>query len=107
MAGTNEQLLGITIPVPPGTTVRITRVTYTSKTNLSTLIDIDLHRVQVDGTDSIILSTNVTGGATTFPDASIDFEITDLDHFYCDVQSVDGVVTALNCMVEYVILDAS
>jgi hypothetical protein len=107
VAGTNEQLLGITIPVPPSTAVRITRVTYTSKTNLSTLLRVKLHRVQVDSTDTVILTTDVTGGATTFPDASIDYPTTDLDHFYCEVDSVNGAVTALNCMVEYVILDAS
>ncbi|WP_280454768.1 hypothetical protein [Nocardia brasiliensis] len=104
--GKNETVLGILLPVPPDSIVKITRLIYTMQTNTGT-VAIQLIRRALNGTESVVWTTNVTAGAIVFSDNGIDYEVTDLDHYLCNITAIGGVVTALHCCIEYVILPAA
>lgn len=101
--GNNETVLGIILPVPPNSTIKLTRLVYSMKQNTGT-VTVELIRRALSGTESVIHTTNIASAAITFSDNTIDYEIEDLDHFFCNITARSGTVTALHCCVEYVIL---
>lgn len=103
--GFNEDDLGILMTTPPNRVRKITRVIYAMKSNTGT-ISIDLVRRALNGTETVVLSTNVPSTAITYADNSIDFETTDLDQYYCTVTSKTGLQTSLRCWIESVLLEA-
>lgn len=100
--GVNEEPLGILLTVPAGRTRKITRVVYTAHSNTGT-ITIQLIRRALNGTESVALTTNVASGALVHPDSSIDYSVTDLDQYHCNVTAIGGVVTGLSCWIESII----
>ncbi|MGY4103406.1 hypothetical protein ACW2Q0_28165 [Nocardia sp. R16R-3T] len=104
-SGNNETVLGITMIVPPDSIIKLTRLVYSMKSNTGTLT-VQLIRRALNGTETVVWTTNIASAAITFPDNGIDYQIEDLDHFFCNITAISGVVTALHCCVEYVILPA-
>ncbi|WP_280265330.1 hypothetical protein [Nocardia wallacei] len=101
--GKNETVLGILLPVPPNSIVKITRLIYTMESNTGTLT-IQLIRRALNGAETVVHTTNVSSTAIVFSDNTIDYQVTDLDHYLCNITAIGGIVTALHCCVEYVIL---
>lgn len=100
--GINEEPLGILLTVPAGRTRKITRVIYTAHSNTGT-ITIQLIRRALNGTESVALTTNVSSGALVHPDSSIDYSVTDLDQYHCNITAIGGVVTGLSCWIESIL----
>lgn len=100
--GINEETLGILMTTPAGRTRKITRVIYTAKSNTGT-ITIQLIRRALNGTESVVLTTNVSSGALVHPDSSIDYTTTDLDQYHCNVTAMSGTVNSLSCWIESII----
>ncbi|QSL67881.1 minor tail protein [Nocardia phage P3.1] len=100
--GINEEPLGILLTVPAGRTRTITRVIYTCHSNTGT-ITIQLIRRQLNGAETVVLTTNVSSGALVHPDSSIDYGVTDLDQYHCNITAISGVVTGLSCWIESII----
>lgn len=102
--GENEENLGILMTTPDGRIRKITRVIYTLGSNTGTMT-VQLIRRTVGGTESVVLTTNISSGATVYPDNSIDYETTDLDHYKCNVTAIGGVASVLHCCIESVIVE--
>ncbi|WP_410877339.1 hypothetical protein [Nocardia sp. A7] len=102
--GENEENLGILMTTPDGRIRKLTRVIYTLGSNTGTMT-VQLIRRTVAGAESVVLTTNITSGATVYPDNSIDYQTTDLDHFKCNVTAIGGVASVLHCCIESVILE--
>lgn len=100
--GINEEPLGILLTVPAGRSRKITRVVYTAHSNTGT-ITIQLIRRALNGAESVALTTNVVSGALIHPDSSIDYTVTDLDQYHCNVTAIGGVVTGLSCWIESIL----
>ncbi|WP_328660339.1 hypothetical protein [Nocardia salmonicida] len=100
--GINEENLGILLTVPAGRTRKITRVVYTANANTGT-ITLQLIRRALNGTETVVLTTNVASGALVHPDSSIDYTVTDLDQYHCNVTAIGGVVNGLSCWIESII----
>jgi hypothetical protein len=103
--GKNEETLGILMTTPDLRIRKITRVIYSFGSNTSTAT-IQLIRKTVGGTESVVLTTNVTSGAIVYPDNTIDYTTTDLDHYMCNVTALGGTANTLHCCIESVILEA-
>lgn len=103
--GKNEEILGPVLTQPPGRIRKITRLVYSLEANTGTLT-VQLIRVALNGTQSVVHTTNISSAAITFPDNTIDYQITDLDHYHCNVTAIGGVATALHCAIESVLLEA-
>lgn len=104
-SGNNETVLGVVFPVPPDSIIKLTRLIYSMKSNTGT-VTVQLIRRQLNGTETVVHTTNIASAAITHPDNTIDYEIEDLDHYFCNITAISGVVTALHCCIEYVILPA-
>lgn len=105
LLGNNETVLGVLLAVPPDSTVKITRLVYSMKSNTGT-VTVQLVRRALNGTETVVHTTNIASAAITHSDNTIDYTITDLDHYFCNVTAISGVVVALHCYVEYAILPA-
>jgi len=103
--GKNEETLGILMTTPADRIRKITRVIYSFGSNTSTAT-IQLIRKTVGGTESVVLTTNISSGAIVYPDNTIDYETTDLDHYMCNVTTLAGTANTLHCCIESVILEA-
>lgn len=102
--GENEENLGILMTTPDGRIRKITRVIYTLGSNTGTMT-VQLIRRTVGGAESVVLTTNISSGSTVYPDNSIDYQTTDLDHYKCNVTAIGGVASVLHCCIESVILE--
>lgn len=102
--GTNEEPLGILMTKPTGWNRIITRIIYSMKTNNSTMT-VKLMRRALNGTETIVHTTNITSAAITYPDNTIDYQIVDLDHYFCDVTAIGGVANTLHCAMETVLVE--
>lgn len=103
--GTNEEPLGIILTKPAGWNRIITRVIYSMKANNNTLT-VQLMRRALNGTETVVHTTNISSSAITYPDNTIDYQITDLDHYFCNVSAVAGAVNTLHCALETVLVEA-
>lgn len=104
--GKNEETLGILMTTPAGRIRKITRVIYSFGTNTGTAT-VQLIRRALNGTESVVLTTSITSGAIVFPDNTIDYTTTDLDHYLCNVTALGGTANTLHCCIESVILEAA
>lgn len=103
--GKNEETLGILMTTPAGRIRKITRVIYTLGSNTGTMT-VQLVRRDLGGTESVVLTTNISSAAIVYPDNTIDYETVDLDHYLCNVTAIGGVANTLHCCIESVILEA-
>lgn len=104
LLGENEENLGILMTTPDGRIRKITRVVYTLGSNTGTMT-IQLIRRTVAGTESVVHTTNISSAATVYPDNTIDYQTTDLDHYKCNVTAIGGAANTLHCCIESVILE--
>lgn len=105
LLGKNEETLGIIMTTPDARIRKITRVIYSFGSNTGTAT-IQLIKKTVGGTESVVLTTNVTSAAIVYPDNTIDYTTADLDHYMCNVTALSGVANTLHCCIESVILEA-
>lgn len=103
--GKNEETLGILMTTPADRIRKITRVIYSFGSNTGTAT-IQLIRKTVAGAESVVLTTNISSGAIVYPDNTIDYTTTDLDHYMCNVTALGGTANTLHCCIESVILEA-
>lgn len=105
LLGENEENLGILMTTPDGRIRKITRVVYTLGSNTGTMT-VQLIRRTVAGAESVVHTTTISSAATVYPDNTIDYQTTDLDHYKCNVTAIGGVASVLHCCIESVILEA-
>lgn len=99
LLGKNEMVLGVVMDVPPGKARRVTRIHYAMLSNSSTMT-IQLIKVNAAGTtETVILTTNITSGATRQTDSTIDVAVADKERILCNVTAIGGTASGLQCAV--------
>lgn len=99
LLGKNEMVLGVVMDVPPGKARRVTRIHYAMLSNTGTMT-IQLIKVNAAGTtETVILTTNITSGATRQTDSTIDEPVADKERILCNVTAIGGTASGLQCAV--------
>jgi hypothetical protein len=101
LLGKNEMVLGMVMDVPSPRTRTVTRVHYALLTNTTTTLTIQLIKVNAAGTvETVILTTNITGGAIRRTDSTINEVVLDTERILCNVTAITGgVASGLQCAV--------
>jgi hypothetical protein len=109
LLGYNEVDLGPVMDLPDDGIARVRKITairYGLKANNGT-IRIDLYKTPVGSTTPVFVwTTNIPSGVTKFRDNLIDYTVADGEYYSCNVISMSGVASFLQCALIGVLIEA-